>query len=194
MRNLLILLALSASIVASGCDGQQIVVAGKKNNTTLNNDNNPIVNNTVNNPVNNHSHDDHEGHGGDDEAEQIETGFLSGTWRVARAEDDAPLVDFDFVHDKDASIATGNFMMGNALYEELDRVSGDLVSTTWDTNGLDVRWNPTNDDEEVYVITETVRVDDNALTGTFHGTRNPVSFAVTIDRRLFDEVEETDVQ
>ncbi len=191
MRNLLILLAMIAAMVAAGCDSQTIMV----NNSKGNNDNNPIVNND-NNPIvnndNNHAHDDHEGHGVDDDAVLIEPGFLSGSWRVARSEDDKPLVYLEFFHDTGASEATGNFMMGDVISEWLDGQTGDIEASSWQDGKLEVRWNPTTDDEEVYVITETARVSDDLFTGTFHGTRNPDTFEVTIQRRVFEDEDPTD--
>ncbi len=193
MRNLLILLAVIATVLAAGCDSQTITLNNAKGNNSENNDNNPVENN-ANNTTNNNNHTDHEGHGSDDDAVFIDTGFLSGSWRVARSEDDKPLVYLDFFHDTGASEATGDFMMGDAISEWLDGQTGEVAATSWQDGKLEVRWNPTTDDEEMYIISETTKVSDDLLTGTFKGTRNPDTFEVTITRRVFEDDEPTDEQ
>jgi hypothetical protein len=148
----------------------------------------------VNNPVDNTpttDPDDDETHGPDDDQVVIEPGFLNGSWRVATAEQDRPLVYLDLFHDQGATEVTGTFWMGNAVSDILDGEVGDLLSAQWAGEHFEVRWNPTMDEEEVYKITEGRRVSDDRLEGKFSADKDPITFDVVIERRVVDDEEET---
>jgi hypothetical protein len=178
-------LALCAS-VATGCDEGTVVVPGENEANDQDNQEN-----SHNDHNHGHPYDDQYAvdHGPDDDEELVEPGVLNGSWRAARAADDAPLAYFDIFHDVGATTGTGNFLMGMAMGELLMGTAGDLADVEFGVESIVIAWNPTTDDEEMYWVTLTV-VDEDNFEGTFEAEKNPASFGVTVERRIVDEESE----
>ncbi len=188
-------LALSAAIT-TGCEESTVTVPGDNQGTNQDNqDPNQDPNQTPDNQnnQNNHHHHNHghpyddeyeESHGPDDDEVLTDAGQWQGSWRAARAEDDMPLAYFDVFHDEGESSATGNFMMGLAMGDLLSGTTGDLSDVEIGSTTT-IAWNPTTDDQEMYWVTLTAESDD-LFTGTFEAERNPTTFEVTVERRVFD--------
>lgn len=139
--------------------------------------------------------DDGHGHGPDPDAVSIPTSEITGSWRVARAEDDAPLGYFDLMNLVGEEEVDGNFVMGLVPSEMFDGARGDLLEgSTWDGEDLVIRWNPTSQPTERYTITSTNRVDFDRFDGQFAAEQAPFSFEVTIGRMNFDDLHEADEQ
>lgn len=174
-------LALVAISLSTACSDKEITI---RTNSGSGPDS---QNNPVEPPVNNGVvPEEDEGHGPDDDEVLIDPGLLNGSWRVATSDEDAPVVYFDIFHDENEPTFTGTFWMGNAVSDLLDGEVGDILSGSWQGNTLEIRWNPTTDEDEVYVVTTTARIDDDRLEGRFEATKAPIEFSITVDRRVYD--------
>ncbi|TXD34672.1 hypothetical protein FRC96_13755 [Lujinxingia vulgaris] len=122
----------------------------------------------------------------DDDAELIETGILSGSWRVAMAEDDAPVAYFDIFHDQGATEAQGTYWMMDGLSEMLDGLTGDLNSVELQGDDLTITFNPTTDLDELYTL-ELSRDNDDLFTGAMTAVNNPNEYEITFGRRIFED-------
>lgn len=167
-------LAFVAISLSTACSDQEITIQTKSGSGP-----DPVQNDPV-------DPGEDEGHGPDDDEVLIDPGFLHGSWRVATADEDAPVVYFDIFHDENEATFTGTFWMGNAVSDLLDGEVGDILSGSWQGETLEIRWNPTTDEDEIYVVTTTARLDEDRLEGKFEATRAPIEFNVTIDRRVYD--------
>ncbi len=186
MRKITILLALTVAMAFTACDSQTHV-SGKNNNNTT-----PELNNTE--PDNNETevpdHQDDEGHGigKEDNAESLAPGFMSGTWRVATAEDDSPVAHFDLIHVKGESDISGSFMTGVGIHEDLADETGDVIDVNFGDNKFELVFNPTTDEEEFYTVTTTERIDDDHFKGKLTAARNiEMNIDVTIARQVFED-------
>lgn len=174
------LLSLSAGF-SVGCDRQSVTV-----NTDEQPDDEPDAD--ENDPDGEDPHDDtDETHGPDDDVDLVETGLLSGSWRVAMAQDDAPVAYFDIFHDRGATEAQGTYWMMAGLSEMLDGESGDLSSVELQGgDDLTITFNPTSDLEELYTL-ELSRDNDDLFTGSMTAVNNPNEYEVTFGRRIFED-------
>ncbi len=127
-----------------------------------------------------------DGHGPDEDEVLIEAGSLQGSWRAAQVEQDRPLAYFTIFHDQGASDADGSFLMGLAMGDGLDGESGEIQSVQLHGDRLEITWNPTNDSQELYYLILEPEHED-LYRGTFEAERNPASFEVTLERRVFDD-------
>ena len=184
MRSLpfLILIALAASFTA--CQGSSVTYFdGQTNQDEANGDHD--------HPADGDGHvhtGDEEGHGPDPDGEMEDFSPITGSWRAARAEDDAPLAYFDlFLYEDDPS-GDGTFIMGLAPSEMLDGNRGDITDLKHQSGTLTISWNPTSQDEELYTIEGSLSDPTaNELTATFSALQAPFSFEVTLSRMIFDE-------
>ncbi len=187
MRKITILLALTVALAFTACDNQTVQV-GDKNNSN----NTPVLNNgnNDNNDETEVPHEEDEGHGlgEEDPSETMEPGFLSGTWRVATAEDDAPVAHFDIVHVTGEAEITGSFLTGVGIHEDLADETGELIDVDYGDNKFELVFNPTPDEEEFYTITTTERIDDNHFKGKLTAERNDeLNLDVTIARQVLED-------
>lgn len=185
MRKITILLALTVAMAFTACDNQTVQVGDKNNNNNsgLNNSNNDK--NNVTPPG---EEDDGHGLGKDDNTETSAPGFMSGTWRVATVEDDAPVAHFDIIHVKGESEITGSFMTGVGIHEDLADETGDIIDVKFDGNKFELVFNPTTDEQEFYTITTTERIDDDHFKGKMTSERNvELNVDVTIARQVFED-------
>lgn len=128
---------------------------------------------------------DEEGHGSaPGEIERIEPGFMNGSWRVGALDQNKPVAFFDTFQDEGDPELTGDFVMGNALYDGgVDEQSGEIVEGSMDGETLTLRWNPTTDLAEVFTLTAT-RTDDDLLEGKITAKQNPeLDYPVSITRQ-----------
>lgn len=173
------LLSLSAGF-SVGCDRQSVTV-----NTDEQPDDEPDADENEPDGEDSEVGPDHN-HGPDDDMVPIETGLLSGSWRVAMAEDDAPVAYFDIFHDQGATEAQGTYWMMDGLSEMLDGESGDLSSVELQGDDLTISFNPTSDLEELYTL-ELSRDNDDLFTGSMTAVNNPNEYEVTFGRRIFED-------
>ncbi|RVU44872.1 hypothetical protein EA187_10065 [Lujinxingia sediminis] len=176
------LLSLSAGF-SIGCDRQSVTIHSDNQPDTDVPDEDP---DTGEDPL---SEDDEKMM--DDDAEHIETGLLSGSWRVAMTEGDAPVAYFDIFHDQGASDAQGTYWMMDGLSEMLDGLSGDLNSVELQGDDLTITFNPTTDLDELYTLTLS-RDNDDLFTGSMTAVNNPNEYEITFGRRIFED--DTDAQ
>lgn len=194
----LIALVLGLTLATTGCEDSTVTVVNQQdNNQSQNqpenqNQNQEPGNQNQGDPAHQHPHDDeyHVDHGPDDDEVLTDAGYLQGSWRAARAEDDMPLAYFDIFHDDGATSASGDFMMGQAMGELLMGTTGSLSDVAAGSQII-VAWNPTTDDEEMYWVTLT-QDNDDLFTGTFEASRHPATFAVTVERRDVDDAVDMD--
>ena len=182
LPRLMVILAVTCLIVAigTGCDSQEITVDNEETNDVENNQNDG-----ENDHVHEHDAEYYEAHGPDDDEVLTEAGSLQGSWRVALEDGNKPLVNLDIFHDDGESTADGDFMMGNAISPMQDGTTGSIESVSIDGENVDVRWNPTDADEEMYIL-ELVHQGDDEYTGTFKGEMYPDEHAVTMARQIAD--------
>lgn len=148
----LLVMLLALVLVGWGCDDNSKVITDSNHKTGT--------------PDTGHGHQDDAGHGPDDDAPVIENGFMTGSWRVGRVEDQSLVVDLDTFQEKGSTEVSGYFTMSMLAGNGADSKSGDLLEgTTFDGETLIVKWNPTDVENELYTI-EATRVDENTLTGT----------------------------
>lgn len=171
----LALVALFFGLVLSGC--QQSKLRGMNNDQTQKEeeDENTEVTPSI----------DEEGHGSaDDESDLLEPGYMNGSWRVATTEQDTPAVYFDTFQDKGDSLVTGQYLMALGIYERLDGESGDIQEASFDGDTLTIKWNPTNDQEELFTLQAT-KASEDSLEGTITANRNvDMNIPVKMTRRL----------
>lgn len=134
----------------------------------------------------NHDHDDNHGHGPDPDAESRPVSEVTGSWRIARSENDAPLAYVELFGIDDEPGHFGNYIMGLEPARMLDGNRGDLIGGAWDGETLTVEWNPTGQSSERYTVTTTERIDDDTMKGTFQAENAPFEFEVTVQRMVFD--------
>lgn len=166
-----------------GCDGQEVTVGGNSNDQS-NNDDPP------NSGSNNHSHEHDEeyfeAHGPDDDMELIPAGELQGSWRAAFVEGDRPLAYFDIFHDEGESEASGDFTQGLVPHDFYDGTTGSLDSVVIDGDQVEVNWNPTDQDVEMFTLT-LERDDDETYTGTFEAAQYPNTYEAEMTLQVFDD-------
>lgn len=147
----LLVMLLALILVGWGCDDNSKVITES---------------NTSDDADTGHGHLDDSGHGPDDDTPVIENGFMTGSWRVGRVEDQSLVVDLDTFQEKGSTELSGYFTMSMLAGNGADSKSGDLLEgSTFDGETLIVKWNPTNVENELYTI-EATKVDENTLTGT----------------------------
>lgn len=169
LRLLVLTAALTLALGAVGCDSKGAQINGLNNSSD---DAGSSSNNGGGGDDVAVSSTDEEGHGtAPGEEEQIEPGFMNGSWRVAATEQDTPAVYLDTFQDKGDSEVTGTYLMAIAIYERLDGESGDLAQGSFDGGTLTVKWNPTTDPEEMFTL-QASKVDDNTLEGNITAQRN----------------------
>lgn len=180
----LLSVAVAAALAASftvGCDGGEVTVNGNDDNQSQNdNDTNNDNDHNHNDP--NHDDDYFEAHGPDDDMELIPAGQLQGSWRAAFVDGDRPLAYFDIFHDEGESTASGDFLQGMVPHEMYDGTSGSLESVTIDGTQVEIDWNPTDADDEMFtVILE--RDDDDTYHGTFEAAMYRNTYEVEMELR-----------
>lgn len=190
MRTLTILLTFIVALAFTACDGQSITPGNKNNSSGVNNgdkekDEDPPG----------HSEED-DGHGmSKEEGVSSAPGFLSGSWRVARADEDKPIAHFDIIHVEGEKDISGTFLMGNGLDggagedgEGLDEANGELINATYGGDKFELVWNPTQDPEEMYMVTSTSKVDNDNFKGKLVSELDStLSVDVTITRQVFED-------
>lgn len=144
---------------------------------------------------------DDDGHGPDDDMELLEVGVLNGSWRVAVSTTDEPMVYFDIFQDKGETTGSGDYWMGFVLGPDFDGSAGELSDVEIDGDKIEIAWNPTVDDEEMYWV-ELVQQDEDTFVGKFNATKRLADpqdkedmkdiLDVTMARRVFDEDDERD--
>lgn len=165
-----------------GCDESQITKSGPNNGDNNGNNNN--------NSLTEEGTDEH-GHGPDPDAELVEAGFMTGSWRVGNDEDDALIVNVDIIQEEDKPTLEGYYSMGSGIYERLDGKSGEISEeSTYDGAKLVLKWNPTDVTSEMYTI-EADQLDED----TFEGKLTAIDYeqldkSVTITRYNFEDVDE----
>ena len=196
-----LLLTALLTVSLSACTEQNVVISGGDGDSTgLEDPNQAPEENQNGDNQDPHNHyedpgDDGHGHGPDPDAVSTPTSEITGSWRVARADDDAPLGYFDLMNLVGEDLVDGHFVMGLVPSEMLDGARGDLLEgTSWDGEELQIRWNPTSQSSERYTITSTNRIDDDRFEGHFEAELAPFSFDVTITRMNFDDLHEADEQ
>ena len=190
-KTLTLLLSASMALAVVGCDRDDLEV--EPNNQTNNQSNNqdPDPNNGENNHEhgnNDHEYDDDywDAHGPDEDEELLEVGELQGSWRAAYVEGDVPLAYFDIFHDEGESEAEGDYLMGNARGDFIDGRSGSLDAVSISGDSLEIHWNPTDDDQESYML-DLERQDSENYTGEFSAERYPNVHEVEMVMRQFDD-------
>lgn len=178
-RALAILALLSLSVGFSvGCDRQSVTIPGDgQPDTEVPDDGSD----TGEDPI---SEDDEKML--DDDMEFIETGILNGSWRVAMAEDDAPVAYFDIFHDEGATEAQGTYWMMSGLSEMLDGATGDLNSVEVQGDEVTITFNPTTDLDELYTLALS-RDTNDLFTGAMTAVNNPNEYEITFGRRIFED-------
>ena len=186
LRTLVALAVLTLSLGALGCDSNKAQLNGLNNgsdtggSTSTNNGTGADAGTDVAvGPT------DPEGHGtAPGEEQHIDPGFMNGSWRTATTSDDTPVAYFDTFQDKGDPSVTGTFLMGLGVYPRLDGESGDVAQSSFDGTTLTLKWNPTNDSEEMFTLQAT-KSDDNTMSGTITSARNPdLNVSVTLTRHL----------
>ena len=179
-------LAMAAMLLMMACSDTQVVTS---NAGSPGGGEDPPAEN--NDPQEQNHHDGHyvddDGHGPDPDAEWEEASEVTGSWRVARLENDAPVAYFDLFGTLDEPDHTGYFVMGLEPAEMLDGHRGDILTATWESEQLVVEWNPTAQQSESYRVTTTERIDEDRLRGLFQATQAPFEFEVSVERMQFDD-------
>jgi hypothetical protein len=113
----------------------------------------------------------------------VAPGFMNGSWRVAKASDDTPVVYFDVLQDEGDPLVEGDYLMGVGLYNgTLDGGYGPVAESSFDGTTLTIKWNPTPQDSEMLTLSAT-KVDENTLTGNITSANNPnLDLAVKVTR------------
>lgn len=184
MRKITILLAMIVAMAFTACDGQSVQIGDRNNN-------NSDFNNSDNNDDNSHTpevpDEEEPGHGPDEGSESLAPGFLSGTWRVATAEEDTPIAFFDLVQVEGEDEVSGTYLMGVG-FEGLADGNGEIIAASFDSGKLELQWNPTQADDEVFTVTDTVKVNDDLFTGVLTIKNDPEALQnVTITRQDFED-------
>ena len=177
----LIAIGFAILLVAAGCSDTQIVNTGEG----APNEGSSYGDNAANFGEN-HDHGDH-GHGPDPDAEVTPVSEVTGSWRVARADDDAPVAYFELFGMEDEPDHIGTYIMGLEPARLLDGNRGDIAVSTWDGDQLVVEWNPTAQQSERYTLTATERIDADTMEGQFVAENAPFEFPVKLQRMVFDE-------
>ncbi len=192
-RTMVLFLSASLVLAVVGCDRDDISVEpnDQDNNQSTSPNNNQGDNNDDPNHQhgeNNHEYDDDywEAHGPDEDKELLEVGEMQGSWRAAYVEGDVPLAYFDIFHDEGESTAEGSYLMGNARGDFLDGLAGDIDEVSIDGDRVDIYWNPTDDEQEMYLL-ELTRQDEERFDGEFSAERYPNTHEVELVKRQFDD-------
>jgi hypothetical protein len=166
------------------CDESQLTKSGPNN-----------ADNNGNNNTNNLTEEgtDEHGHGPDPDAELIEAGPMTGSWRVSRDEDDALVTNVDIIQEEGNATLEGYYSMGSGIYDRLDGKSGEISDeSTYEGTKLVLKWNPTDVTSEMYTI-EADQIDDD----TFEGKLTAIDYEqldkqVTITRYNFEDTDDDD--
>ncbi len=179
-------IACLAAAIGVGCDSQEIGVDNDSTNDVEENQNqNQNQNQNAGENVHEHDAEYYEAHGPDDDEVLVDAGSLQGSWRAAFDDGNVPLAYFDIFHDEGESTADGDFLMGIAVSHMQDGTSGSIESVSIDGENVEVRWNPTDAQEEMYIL-ELVRDDDDSYTGTFRGEMYPDEHSASMAIREID--------
>ena len=182
---------LVGALALAGCQESTVSPAENQSSGSQDNDQEPDDDDPEQNHNDHQHHGDDDGHGPDPDAVKTDIAPVTGSWRVARAEDDAPVVYLDLlVSAEETDDMTGHFIMGLAPAEMLDGNRGDVVGGSYEDGVMVVEWNPTAQDTELYRITTTDKVDDDNFNGVFTAEHAPLEFEVSLSRRVFDDDEE----
>lgn len=193
LRTRLLILLVVAGLASAGCDEQSVTITNSNNgseNSSTNQENGSEDNQGNQNSFQPGGIDD-DGHGPDDDMELLEVGLLNGSWRVAVTEGDQPMVYFDIFQDKGEVTGSGDYWMGFVLGPDFDGASGELSDVEISGDKIEVAWNPTPDDEEMYWV-EVIRQDDDTFTGAFKAAKREDTFDVVMTRRVFEDEDERD--
>lgn len=189
----LLILVVVAGLASAGCKEQSMTIS----NATNGGEDPPAEQENQGNDGQENQGDPGEeygiddGHGPDDDMELLEVGLLNGSWRVAVTEGDQPMVYFDIFQDKGETTGSGDYWMGFVLGPDFDGSSGELLDVAIDGDKVEVAWNPTPDDAEMYWV-ELVRQDDDTFTGQFKAEQRDDVFDVVMERRVFDDEDDRD--
>jgi hypothetical protein len=146
----------------AACDDSK-VVRHSPGDDADNNGNDGTSNNSSG-PLNERGTDD-AGHGPDEDQELIEAGLMTGSWRVANADDNALIANFDLIQEAQNSTVEGTYTMGLGIYDRLEGKSGDIsAESSLNAEVLTLKWNPTDVPDEVYTISAQ-KQDDDLFTG-----------------------------
>lgn len=185
VRRILVLLVMSSLVMGGlmGCDNQTVTVSGNSGGDSADRDGDGDGDGG--------EITDHDGEGDHDEefepsphedGETFAAGPLQGSWRVAVTEGDKPLAYFDIIQDEGTDSGSGDYLMAIALSDMFDGETGELIDVAIDSDQVEVLWNPTDDDQEMYRI-EVTRETDDRYTGIFAGERYQETHPVTMTRR-----------
>ncbi|AWV88886.1 hypothetical protein [Bradymonas sediminis] len=187
LRIVIFAAALTLSLGAAACDtSNKKLTAGNNTNTETAK---PDTGSGDEADTGGVSDEEGEGHGKEPgEYELLEPGFMNGSWRVAEPTQDAPVAYFDTFQDEGDSEVTGDFVMGNALYEGgIDGQSGEIAVGSFDGTTLTLKWNPTTDPDEMFTLVATKTTEDH-LQGKITADRNvELDYAVSVTRQMDDE-------
>lgn len=150
--------ALALAAVSFGCDGSKVVRHGPNSGGGNNGTNNGGGQLTEEGT-------DDAGHGPDEDVQLAEAGFMTGSWRVGDAADNALIANFDLIQEEGKTAVEGYYTMGSALYTRLEGKSGDVgPSSSFDGQTLTLKWNPTDVASEMYTVTAE-KQDRDTFTG-----------------------------
>ena len=129
--------------------------------------------------------DDKLGHGTDKEVEDnaAKPSAFQGTWRIVKEDaDNTPVVRVSIIQDEGAKEGSGDYITQAGLGEGLQNLSGTLLTMTSSGTGFSATFNPTADQDEVYTINATNKVDENSYSGQFTSKTGTYNFPVKILR------------
>ena len=187
LSRLAILLAAACLILAAhtGCDSQELTDNSSEDNQEQNQNQNQNQHNHNQDEIHEHDADYYEAHGPDDDEVLVDAGSLQGSWRVGFVDGDVPLTYFDIFHDDGETTADGDFMAGIAIADMQDGNTGSIESITIDGENVEIEWNQTDADEELYSLA-LEREDDDNYTGVFSAAMYPNTHDVTMKRTNVD--------
>ena len=172
-RQMLAMTAVIASLgLITGCESSAVTGGGgDENNQPSNHDSeNPAV--VGNNATVDYSSLDNtaaipvpENPGLGEDSAPIPVGYLQGSWRVATSDaSDAPVVYLDFVQDEGDASATCTYSMSIGMGPLFEGQNGECDSVSYINDTLIAKFNPTNDQDELWTLTSTSR-DGDKFTG-----------------------------
>ena len=167
---------------AMGCQQEVTVENDGDNDNEVQNDHNHDHNQDFNQVEDPRDDEYYETHGPDDDEVLTDAGSLQGSWRTAFVDGDVPLAYLDIFHDEGETTADGSFLMGIAVGHMLDGTSGQLEMVTVNGESVEIQWNPTTAQEEMYYLT-LQRQDDDSFQGTFSAEMYPEEHEAIMTRQ-----------
>lgn len=175
-------LALLLSLTLLGCEDKQSNPIGTPDPST----NNPQGNDMSGDDMGTDANNDNNGHGGE-EKDLIDVHPLHGQWNVVTDDtDETPVGIADLVLEIDATTGTGNFVTGVWFGSEASGEFDDFSSIEVTDSSMIVKFNTTNDAEQLYTLTASDKIDDDTIKGTLTdaGTLNQ---KIIVRRKIFPQ-------